>query len=72
MKLYVVKLSEQVPYIRVRDTASRIDPDSTITVIESNKVYEFQSEKVANTISRVFDGIVETVEYNINNNYMQV
>ncbi len=72
MKLYVVKLSEQVPYIKVRDIASRIDPDSTITVIESNKVYEFQSEKVADTISRVFNGIVESVDYNINNKYMVV
>ncbi len=72
MKLYIVKLSEQVPYIKVRDIANRIDPDSTITVIEHSKVYEFQSKKVADTIARVFNGVVEAVEYNINNNYMQV
>jgi hypothetical protein len=72
MKLYIVKLSEQVPYIRVRDIANRIDSDSVITVIEHNKVYEFQSEKVADIVSRVLNGIVETVEYDINNLYMQV
>jgi hypothetical protein len=72
MKLYIVKLSEQVPYIRVRDIANIIAPDSTITVMERNKVYEFQSKKVADTIARVFNGVVEVIEYNINNNYMQV
>jgi hypothetical protein len=45
MNLYIVKLSEQVPYIRVRDIANRIDSDSTITVIEHSKVYEFQSKR---------------------------
>ena len=72
MKLYVVTLSEQVPYVRVRDVASRIDTDSMITVIEHNKMYEFQNEKVADTIARVFNGIVESVEYDINKLYMQV
>ena len=71
MKLYIVKLSEQVPYIRVRDAASRVDPISSITLIDPYLVYEFQSEKVANTIAKVFNGVVEIVEYD-NNNYMQV
>jgi hypothetical protein len=72
MKLYIVKLSERVPYIRVRDVASKIDSINTITVIEPYKVYEFQSERVADTVARVFNGVVETVEYDDNKLYMQV
>lgn len=69
MKLYVVTLPIVHEYAEIRDAAKSVDPYGIVTVVESGRKFEFQNKLGADEVSRRFDGLVETIEYNIKDLY---
>lgn len=69
MKLYVVTLKEPKAYIEVRDIAKKVDSLCIITVVEKGLSYEFQSQKAAEAVAKVFDGEIEIISYDIKTIY---
>jgi hypothetical protein len=65
MKLYIVTLPESKSFAEVLEEVKKVDPLSIFTVVEKDKVYEFQDKVPANKVAEVFNGSVKIIEYDI-------
>ena len=64
MKLYVVNLPIVRTFPEVRDAAKKVDPYCIITKVDE-RTFEFQSKIGADEVARVFDGVIEIIEYDV-------
>ena len=69
MKLYVVSLPGIRTFPEVRDVAKKVDPYGIITVVNEGRSFEFQNKIGADEVARVFEGVVEVVEFDVTSLY---
>jgi hypothetical protein len=69
MKLYVVSLPIVREFAEVRNAAKKVDPYGIVTEVIPGRSYEFQNKIGADEVARVFEGSVDTIEYDITNLY---